>query len=221
MPSKDNKKQNLSEAIRLLDAHHKAFYEAHALANKYDQPVPSDTRAWSQILVSILTGKKGLAKKKGSDLEDGSDVKGANCWEAIDTPRFNGVLPSGRKSKTAKKKLAVSALDDIPHIYFVLWDDEPRTGNKRCRIWCVKTSKDIVFRAVCAKWYRLKVKGKIKSDNFQLHPPRNKNSNVITNTCGNLELPLLFSATRKNGGFSYDLYAPSVIEYGTCSLIDE
>lgn len=219
MASRGSQPENIFEAVRLLNSHYKAFYEAHPLANKYGQPVPSDSRAWSQILVSVLTGKKGLAQKKGSDLEDGSDVKAANCWEAIDTPRFNGVIPSGRKSETSRKDLSVSALDNIPHIYFVLWDDEPNTGNKRCRIWCVRTNEDRVFRSICANWYKQRVVGEIKSDNFQLHPPRNKNSNEIRNTCGNFEMPLLFSATRKDGSFTCDMYSPEVIGAGECRLI--
>jgi hypothetical protein len=219
MPQSKTQPPNIVEAIRLLDAHCKAFYEAHPLAQKFSHPVPSDTRAWSQILVSILTGKKGLAQKKGADLEDGSDVKGANCWEAIDTPRFNGVIPSGRKSKTSRKSLDISALENVPHIYFVLWDNEPDTNNKRCRVWCVRASKDKVFQAICAKWYQQKITGEIKSDNFQLHPPRNKNTNVIRNTCGNFEMPLLFSATKKDDGFVCDCYAPEVIQGGECVLV--
>lgn len=219
MPQNAKNAQNIFEAIRLLDTHCKAFYEAHPLAQKFSHPIPSDTRAWSQILASILTGKKGLAQKKGADLEDGSDVKGANCWEAIDTPRFNGVIPSGRKSKTSRKELDISALNDIPHIYFVLWDNEPVSKNKRCRVWCIRTSKDKVFRSICAKWYKQKVAGEIKSDNFQLHPPRNKDTNVVRNTCGNFEMPLLFSATKKNGNFTCDHYSPEVIEQGECILV--
>ena len=57
--------------------------------------MPVDLRGWSQIIVSVLTGIKGIARKKGADLEDGSDVKAANTWEAIDTPRFNGVIKAG------------------------------------------------------------------------------------------------------------------------------
>lgn len=221
MEQKKTYPQNVIDALQLLDAHCKAFYDIHPIAHKYSHPIPNDTRAWSQILASVLSGVKGLAKKKGADLNDGSDVKGANCWEVIDTPRFNGVLPSGRKSETSKKELNVTALDNIPCIYFVLWDDEPETNNKRCRVWCVRTAKDKVFRSVSAKWYELKVSGEIRSDNFQLHPPRHKNSNIIRNTCGNIEMPLLFSATKKNGHFSCDYYDPHVIKNGQCKLVQD
>ncbi len=137
----------------LLDAHYEAFFRAKPYADKTDHPVPSDTRAWSQILVSVLTGIKGRERKKGTDLLDGSDVKGANCWSAIDTPRFNGAIPAGRKSKTARRAPDISALDDIPYIFFVLWDDDTE-GHPRCRVWCVRPGQDKIFRAMCEKWYR-------------------------------------------------------------------
>src|ERR1700730_2270876 len=98
--------------------HHEAFFAAKPFADKTDHPVPCDTRAWSQILVSLLTGIKGRERKKGTDLLDGSDVKAANCWSAIDTPRFNGAIPAGRKSKTSRKSADVSALDETPCIFF-------------------------------------------------------------------------------------------------------
>ncbi|HXY37367.1 MAG TPA: MamI family restriction endonuclease, partial [Planctomycetaceae bacterium] len=85
-------------------------------ADKTFHPVPCDTRSWSQILVSILTGINGREREKGSDLVDGSDVKAANCWSAIDTPRFNGAIPAGRLSKTSRKAEDVTALDDTPFI---------------------------------------------------------------------------------------------------------
>jgi hypothetical protein len=89
--------ERLQRVIELLNTHHDSFWAAAEFATETDHPVPSDTRAWSQILVSLLTKTKGIARKKGADLVDGSDVKAANVWLAIDTPRFNGCLKSGRK----------------------------------------------------------------------------------------------------------------------------
>ena len=66
----------------------------------------------------------GLPGKKGADLVDGSDVKAVNTWEAIDTPRFNGVLKAGTKSASAGKLLS---LDVVPYLFFVLWDHRSRT----------------------------------------------------------------------------------------------
>ena len=71
--------------LGLLDHHYHSFYSVVEVARRTGHPVPMDTRGWSQILVSVLTGINGIERKKGADLEDGSDVKGANTWEAIDT----------------------------------------------------------------------------------------------------------------------------------------
>lgn len=139
-----------------------------------------------------MVGIRGADRKKGADLVDGSDVKGANTWGAIDTPRFNGVLKAGTKSVTSG--LAIS-LDDVPHLYFVLWDKSPRDTH-RCRIWVVSCQVDTEFREMAAAWYAKRDSGTISSNNFQLHPPRGTDSNVFRNLCGNLTYPLLFCAER-------------------------
>ena len=92
---KNGEKRRVRKTIKLLDMHYDAFFSIAAVAKKTGHPVPTDTRGWSQIIVSVLTGIDGIQQKKGADLEDGSDVKGANTWEAIDTPRFNGVVKAG------------------------------------------------------------------------------------------------------------------------------
>ena len=109
-------------ALKLLEAHYVAFTTALPLANQTGHTVPSDTKSWSQILVSVVTGLDGRKRGKGSDLEDGSDVKAANVWDAIDTPRFNGCVPAGRTTEKARKPNDVTALDGIPFLFFVLWD---------------------------------------------------------------------------------------------------
>jgi hypothetical protein len=205
----------MNEVLSLLDAHHEAFFAAKPFADKTLHPVPCDTRAWSQILVSLLTGINGRERKKGTDLIDGSDVKAANCWSAIDTPRFNGAIPSGRKSATSKKPADVSALDATPYIFFVLWDDDTE-GHPRCRIWCVRPGRDKVFRAMCKKWYDGKVAGTIKSDNLQLHPPRCRDENVFRNECGNLSYPLMFCAIRKDKAFECVHHDADVLTKGAC-----
>lgn len=202
------------ETLLLLEQHYEAFYSAAPFALKTGHPVPMDTRGWSQILVSVLSGVNGLARQKGADLADGSDVKGANTWEAIDTPRFNGVLSSGRKTKGSSGTLA--SLDSMPHIYFVLWDSSPRK-TARCRIWVVRPQHDAEFRSMCDDWYRKRASGQIRSDNFQLHPPRYLDKDVFRNTCGNLEYPLYFCAER-GATQPYQLvqYDPSTRETGSC-----
>ena len=63
-----------AEALQLLDIHYKMFHDVKAFAEKYAHPHPMDTRGWSQILVSSLTQIKGIGRKKGADLEDGSEL---------------------------------------------------------------------------------------------------------------------------------------------------
>jgi hypothetical protein len=200
-------------SLKLLDLHFETFHSAEPFARSTGHPVPVDTRGWSQILISNLTGVKGLERKKGADLDDGSDVKGANTWSAIDTPRFNGVIKAGTKALTAN---SIESLDGMPHLYFVLWDETVRK-TARCRTWVVRTQKDKVFRGICQSWYQQRASGQIKSDNFQLHPPRGKDSNEIRNSCGNLLYPLLFAAERAAGA-KYQLvhYDPKVLAKGLC-----
>jgi MamI-like restriction endonuclease len=206
------------DALELLDLHYAGFKGVLPYAEKYGHPHPTDTRGWSQIIVSALTGILGLKRKKGSDLEDGSDVKAANTWGAIDTPRFNGVLKSGTKGATAG---TMASLDKTPHLFFVLWDHEPETKEERCRVWVVQTQNDPVFRKMARTWYKKRRSGEIISNNFQLHPPRNKNSNVFRNTCGNLEYPLLFEARRRATGFESTFYKATVLASGLCKEISE
>lgn len=205
------------EALAVLDLHFEAFQAAKWHADKTGHPVPCDTRAWSQIIVSLLTGIPGLKRKKGADLENGSDVKAASTWSAIDTPRFNGAIPAGRVSKKAKKPENISALDGTPYIFFVLWDEQGADKKPRCRVWCVRAKADRVYRKMCAAWYANKVKGKIKSTNFQLHPPRNIDTDVFRNKCGNLIYPLLFSAVYDGKNFQSVSYDPSVLKAGLCT----
>jgi hypothetical protein len=67
------------------------------------------------------------------------------------------------------------------------------------------------------KWYAAKKRGTIKSDNFQLHPPRYQDDNVFRNEFGNLSYPLLFCAIRKDSGFESIHYDPEVLTTGQCS----
>jgi MamI restriction endonuclease len=203
-------------AIALLDEHFRAFQAARQFAERTGHSVPSDTKSWSEILVALLTGIPGRARKKGSDLEDGSDVKAANVWCAIDTPRFNGCAPAGRTSATSIRAEDISAFDDTPHLYFVLWDHRLPGGTPRCRIWVVSPPRDLQFRRVVASWYEQRATGAIGSTNFQLHPPRNRDDNVIRNLCGNLEYPLFFLAERGQSGFSVVTFDESAPTQGEC-----
>lgn len=205
----------VSNALALLDLHFDSFYAAEPFAQRTGHPVPVDTRGWSQILVSTLTSTKGLERKKGADLDDGSDVKGANTWSAIDTPRFNGVIKAGTKATTSG---SITSLDAMPFLYFVLWDKTVRETS-RCRIWVVRTQFDDEFRKICSAWYLKHASKEISSNNFQLHPPRSKDTNEIRNSCGNLLYPLYFCAERAmTGTYSLKSYAPEVLVSGSCAI---
>lgn len=203
---------DIDTAVALLDEHFRAFQAARVFAERTGHSVPSDTKSWSEVLVALLTGIEGRARKKGSDLADGSDVKAANVWCAIDTPRFNGCAPAGRTSAASIRAGDISAFDDMPHLFFVLWDYRLPAGIPRCRIWVVSPPRDREFRRTVSSWYEQRDNGSIKSANFQLHPPRNRDDNVIRNSCGNLEYPLFFLAERGGSGFSaveFDGAAPA------------
>lgn len=209
--------EKVSRALDLLDQHYGDFFGLVEVASETGHPVPMDTRGWSQILVSLLTGLKGLERKKGADLEDGSDVKAANTWEAIDTPRFNGVIKAGTKSATSDQ---MAYLDSVPYLFLVLWDHGSQ-DNARCRIWCVRPQDDPVFRQVCSDWYDARATGKISSTNFQLHPPRGLDTDQIRNSFGSLDYPLFFCAIHKEGRYELERYDPSVLTSGLCSAAGE
>ena len=69
---------------------------------------------------------------------------------------------------------------------------------------------------MCEKWYNLEV----RSNNFQLHPPRGKDTNLITNTCGNLLYPLMLCAERGENGYSVKHYDLAVLKEGACKKGD-
>ena len=213
---KNDEKKRVRETLKLLDKHYDAFYSIAGVAKKTGHPVPTDTRGWSQILVSVLTGIDGIQRKKGADLEDGSDVKGANAWEAIDTPRFNGVVKAGTQAAHSGK---LAFLDGTPNLFFVLWDVRAEDQH-RCRIWVVRPPVDAEFRQMCSDWYSARAKGEIKSSNFQLHPPRGEDHDTIRNSFGNLSYPLLFSAVHAGGRYSLQVHDPSAATGGLCQRVD-
>ena len=70
---------------------------------------------------------------------------------------------------------------------------------------------------MCSQWYDQRRKGAIISNNFQLHPPRNIDSNVFTNNCGDLQYPLLLSAERGESGFVILIYDAQALRTGACT----
>lgn len=196
----------------LLDQHYSSFFSVAEIAKETGHPVPTDTRGWSQIVVSTLTGIRGVDRKKGPDLEDGSDVKGANTWEAIDTPRFNNVIKAGTKSHYSD---SVEYLDTTPFLFFLLWDVSRRHSH-RCRIWVVRPKDDKEFRIMCQRWYSARTHGEIVSTNFQLHPPREQDTNIIRNSYGVLSYPLLLCAENRGEGYDILTLDTDVMEHGEC-----
>lgn len=204
---------NLQDAVNFLDLHYEAFFSVAPFATVTKHPVPMDTRGWSQVLVSILTGIDGVGRRKGADLSDGSDVKAANTWHAIDTPRFNGVIKAGTQATFSDD---IASLDSMPHLYFVLWDETVRNTH-RCRVWVVRPQHDLLFRAVCEGWYEKRRLGDIISSNFQLHPPRGLDSDEFRNNCGILNYPILFCAERPvNSTYQVHSYDFEAISSGFC-----
>ena len=210
-----NEETNVRETktLKLLDEHYDAFYSVVDVARETGHPVPMDTRGWSQIIVSVLSGIKGLERKKGADLDDGSDVKGANTWEAIDTPRFNGVIKAGTQAAHSD---SIKSLEIMPFLFFVLWDKNS-SAQCRCRIWVVRTQFDGEFRGMCERWYSDRISGVIRSNNFQLHPPRGNDTDVFRNTYGNLSYPLLFCAVRGHQGYQVVSHDPEKLRSGLCT----
>lgn len=206
---------DLKTAMEVLNTHHIHFFEGQKFASLTAQPTPEDSRAWSQILISVLTGIPGLARQKGPDLEDGSDVKSANAWFSIDKVRFNGVIKAGTQSNLAG---SIVYLDQVPHLFFVLWDHSIVSQRERVRIWVVRPQYDNLFRGVANKWYTQLSKGIIMSNNFQLHPPVNSDSDIFTNQCGNLIYPLLFRADWNGRGYDVISFSPEVLNYGECKI---
>jgi hypothetical protein len=209
--------KQLTDALEVLNTHHAHFFEGQRFASITAQPAPEDSRAWSQILISTLTGIRGLARQKGQDLEDGSDVKSANAWFSIDRVRFNGVIKAGTQSSLAG---TMAYLDQMPYLFFVLWDQNPENGRQRARVWVVRPQYDRLFRAVAEKWYSQLASGIIRSTNFQLHPPVNENTDRFTNMCGNLEYPVLLIAEWNGAEYIPCHYDPSVLDCGLCREAD-
>ena len=204
----------LHDALDVLKTHHIHFFQGQQYASITAQPAPEDSRAWSQILISVLTGISGVGRHKGQDLSDRSDVKSANAWCSIDEVRFNGVIKAGTQSHLAG---SMAYLDQMPFLFFVMWDYNPDNNSERARVWVVRPQHDALFRAMAQKWYDQLANGTIKSNNFQLHPPVNENNNIFTNRCGNLVYPLLLEAEWNGQEYNSVRYAPNVLDHGRCS----
>ena len=187
-----------------------------ALMSKALIPIHSDDAMFSKLdsLDSRLRGNDYT--QLVTSIHGAVRMKWYNTWEAIDTPRFNNVIKAGTLATTSGQ---LASLDKMPHLYLVLWDETER-DTARCRIWVVRPQSDPAFRSVCGEWYSKRSAGEVKSNNFQLHPPRGNDTDIIRNTCGNLSYPLYFSAERGRTDESKYLllrYEPEARITGTCS----
>ncbi|MXW90393.1 MAG: MamI family restriction endonuclease [Rhodospirillaceae bacterium] len=77
--------------------------------------------------------------------------------------------------------------------------------------------KDLEFRKMCQRWYLARANGTIVSTNFQLHPPRRKDTNIIRNSYGILSYPLLLCAENRGSGYSIVTFDTSVMTLGECT----
>lgn len=157
------------------------------------QPSQVDSGYIAQHLISLITGIPGHGLRgKGLDLGDGSQIKCASCIGGIDIPRWNLEF-HGRTDGEIRRKM-----DDLlkaPMIYLVLFD-ENKFEKLRIRVWAVDPDKDEAFQRVFSNWRERDR----KSNNFQLHPPVRKDSDVTTNLSGNLKLPLIYLAEENEKG---------------------
>lgn len=92
---------------------------------------------------------------------------------------------------------------------------------RRCRVWCVRPAVDVEFRKLVAAWYAKRESGEIKSTNFQLHPPRNEDHNIIRNSLGNLEYPLFFQAERDGDKYHLVHFDEAALLSGRCRRVDD
>jgi len=211
------------DVLKILNDHIKCFLTGKPSAKKYLQPEGTQNTAnWSQILVSALVRITGRGGEKGTDLIDGSDVKGANWWGAIDTPRLNGFLKAGTKSSVSGN---MKSIDQQPFLFLVNWD-YTRTDDQRCRIWVLR-SGDKGFREFAKHWYSRTW----KSNNCQMHPPRDVRNgkhkgkwldkNVIRGNGYLLEIPLLLCAIydKKKKTYSFTHYDPTTLKSGNSIIL--
>ena len=73
---------------------------------------------------------------------------------------------------------------------------------------------------MCSVWYSARARGEIRSSNFQLHPPRGEDRDIIRNSFGNLSYPLLFSAVHAGRCYSLQFHNRAAIGEGLCERVD-
>lgn len=98
--------------------------------------------------------------------------------------------------------------------------DRHNRSNASARFGLYRSTSHII--TVLRKW----ASSSRKSDNFQLHPPVSKDSNLATNNSGNLDLPLMFRADELEKGeviisFFQDELPPCVLYERTSLTVED
>lgn len=137
------------------------------------QPSQIDTGYISQHLVSLITSVYGgMMRGKGTDLEDGSEVKAANFLDSLD--KRGATAPRWNLSSNSLR--GMEAFLHLPAIYFVSIDLNS-TGRFRTRVWKMNPQKHARFKKRYIEWMEKLGKPKLINENrpginFQLFPPR-------------------------------------------------
>ena len=114
------------DVLAVLNEHYRSFHAAKPFADRTGHTVPSDTKSFSEGLVSLLTGLPGRRRRKSYDLADGIRRQGR---EPLGRDR-HAVVQRLRSRRAHDERIPqtndVTALDDIPFLFFVLWDERAR-----------------------------------------------------------------------------------------------
>jgi hypothetical protein len=154
------------------------------------QTAQIDTGYIAQHLASLLLSQPGQGfRGKGVDLLDGSEVKSASFVAGYDWPRWNHnlatVVQDEKKQSTGKRTNAEVYLD-APTVVYVLFDHpQGELGRLRVRVWCINGREDTAWRTIIERFQESKSGN---TYNLQLHPPTNRDDELVTNELGNLRL---------------------------------
>ncbi len=143
--------------------------------NLTKQPAQIDTGYIAQHLVSLITSiPGGMMRGKGTDLEDGSEVKSANFLDSLD--KKGAIAP--RWNFSSNDLVTMKSFLEVPMIYLVSMDLNIK-GKFRTRVWMLNPRKHEVFRKRYIEWMNKLGKTKLQNPsrpgiNFQLFPPHHK-----------------------------------------------
>lgn len=139
------------------------------------QPAQIDTGYIGQHLISLITSLYGGGfRGKGTDLEDGSEVKSANFLDSLDAR--GAIAP--RWNFSSNNLTLMEGYLIVPFIYLVSLDLNPE-GLFRARAWKLNPREHLVFNQRYKEWMEKLGIPKLKNPNrpgvnFQLFPPRFK-----------------------------------------------